>query len=158
MSLQPHQHILRRLYEGKRFRIHYEQKSQSGSVITTHFDTNSNSLPSARAEANDWARVKNNPDSLTGQVKILRVEPLSEDYSTNPSYEVGNNQRPGISKPTAELTKKEGEEFHTTGEERREVRLADRILKAAKLLAATPDVEEIIRCAEELKRTHGVTE
>ena len=37
-----------------------------------------------------------------------------------------------------------------------EVKIADRILKAAALLAATPPVEDIIRQATELKRIHTV--
>jgi len=83
---------------------------------------------------------------------------LHEDYSTNPNYGVGDQQPPGDSQTVPTATKKEGEEFHNTGEESREVKLADRILKAANLLASTPDVDEIVRCAEELKRMHGVTE
>jgi hypothetical protein len=83
---------------------------------------------------------------------------LHEDFSTNPNYGVGDKQRSGDSKVVPEITKKEGSDFHPTGEERREIHLADKILKAAKNLASTPDVDEIIRCAEELKQLHGVTE
>ena len=83
---------------------------------------------------------------------------LHEDFSTNPNYGVGEKQPSGDSKVIPTVTKKEGDEYRPTGEERREVKLADRILKAAKLLASTPDVDEIVRCAEELKRMHGVTE
>lgn len=70
----------------------------------------------------------------------------------------GQHQHSGLSTETPEVVKKEGSEYHKTGEEHREVGLAERILKAAKMLVATPDVEEIIRAAEELKRMHGVTE
>lgn len=75
-----------------------------------------------------------------------------------PNYGGVVTQRPGDSKTVAEVPKKEGEEFKPTGEETREVDLANRILRAAKAMAKTPDVDEIIRCADELKKLHGVTE
>ena len=83
---------------------------------------------------------------------------LSEDFSTNPSFGMAEKPGEGDSQVVASHTKKEVEEFHSTGEEKREVRLADRILKAANLLPKDPNAEEIIRAAEELKRMHGVTE
>ena len=93
---------------------------------------------------------------MHAHAQILRR--IQEDTGTNPNYGVGDAQPSGDSKTLPSITKKEGDEFAQTGEERREVKLADRILKAANLLAKTPDVDEIIRCAEELKRMHGVTE
>jgi hypothetical protein len=76
----------------------------------------------------------------------------------NPEYGVADQTGQGDSSTTATSTKKEGDEFKPTGEERREVELADKILTAAEKMASTPDVEEIIRYADELKKMHGVTE
>jgi len=85
---------------------------------------------------------------------------LHEDVTTgnnlNPSYATNDGQtQHGDSSLAASHTKKEGEEFVATGEETREVELATKILQAAGRMAKTPDVEQIIRLADELKKMHG---
>lgn len=73
----------------------------------------------------------------------------------NPEYGAAERVGTGDSSNVSTLPKKEGDEFQPTGEERREVELADRILAAANRMAKTPDVEEVIRLADELKKMHG---
>lgn len=83
---------------------------------------------------------------------------LQEDYNLGPpAYGQAERTGTGDSSVTASDTKKEGSEFKETGEEKREVEIADKILAAAKRMASTPDVEEIIRGADELKKIHGKT-
>ena len=87
---------------------------------------------------------------------------LSEEFGTNPHYTTNAGVKGGDSHVLATATKngaedkKEGDEYQHTGEERREIAIADRLLKAAQNMAKTPDVEEIIRLATELKKMHGV--
>lgn len=81
---------------------------------------------------------------------------IGEDFSMNPSYSTNVASQHGDSSVLATRTKKEGDDYQQTGEERREVALADKILKAAQNMAKTPDVEEVIRLATELKKMHGV--
>ena len=82
---------------------------------------------------------------------------LHEDFSETPNYttNMGVDIKHGDSGLTATTTKKEGDEYKETGEEKREVALGNRILKAAQNMAKTPDVEEIIRAADELVKMHG---
>lgn len=85
---------------------------------------------------------------------------LHEDVTTgnnlNPSYATNDaHVQHGDSSLAASHTKKEGEDFASTGEETREVELATKIMQAARRMAKTPDVEEIIRLADELKKMHG---
>jgi hypothetical protein len=62
----------------------------------------------------------------------------------------------GDSHINAQTVQKDASELPHDEEETRELKIADSILKAAHGMAKTPDVEEIIRQAEELKRIHGV--
>lgn len=81
---------------------------------------------------------------------------LSEETSLNPHYTTNASVKSGDSHVVATQTRKEGDEYQQTGEERREIAIADRLLKAAKNMAKTPDVDEIVRLATELKNMHGV--
>ena len=87
---------------------------------------------------------------------------LTEEFGTNPHYTTNAGVKGGDSHVLAAATKngaedkKEGDEYQQTGEERREIAIADRLLKAAQNMAKTPDVDEIIRLATELKKMHGV--
>jgi hypothetical protein len=87
---------------------------------------------------------------------------LTEEFGTNPHYTTNAGIKGGDSHVLATATKKDGEdkkegdEYHQTGAPRREIAIADRILKAAQNMAKTPDVDEIIRLATELKKMHGV--
>jgi hypothetical protein len=81
---------------------------------------------------------------------------IGEDFSLNPNYTTNDTVKGGDSHVISTRAKKEGDEYQQTGEERREVALADKILKAAHNMAQTPDVEEVIRLATELKKMHGV--
>ena len=79
-----------------------------------------------------------------------------EEYGLNPHYTTNATVKGGDSTVVASHTKKEGDEWQETGEEKREVAIADKILKAAQNMAKTPDVAEIVRLATELKNMHGV--
>jgi len=81
---------------------------------------------------------------------------LGEDFSETPNYTTNMGVKAGDSKVVATTTKKEGDEYKQTGEEKREVAIADKILKAANNMVKTPDVEEVVRLATELKKMHGV--
>jgi len=67
-----------------------------------------------------------------------------------------SNVPSGDSHINAQTAQKDASELPHDDEETRELKIADTILKAAHGMAKTPDVEEIIRQAEELKRIHGV--
>lgn len=63
----------------------------------------------------------------------------------------------GDTATTANQVKKEGDEYNLDNrEERREIKIADKILRAASGLAKSPVVDEIVNQARELKRIHGV--
>jgi hypothetical protein len=72
-----------------------------------------------------------------------------------PNYTTNMGVKAGDSKVVATTTKKEGDDYKETGEEKREVSIANRLLKATEKMARTPDVEEVIRLATELKTMHG---
>ena len=73
---------------------------------------------------------------------------------TEPAFNSGIPS--GDSHNLATKTEKDAEDIPHDGEETRELKIADTILKAAHGMAKSPAVEEIIRQAEELKRIHGV--
>jgi hypothetical protein len=72
-----------------------------------------------------------------------------------PNYTTNMGVKAGDSKVVATTTKKEGDDYQETGEEKREIAIADRLLKAAEKMVRTPDVEEVVRLATELKKMHG---
>jgi len=80
---------------------------------------------------------------------------LNEDFSMTPNYTTNMGVKAGDSKVVATTTKKEGDDYQETGEEKREIAIADRLLKAAEKMVRTPDVEEVVRLATELKKMHG---
>jgi len=82
------------------------------------------------------------------------AEDVPGDFHS-PQYGAAEKVGAGDSSVTPSVPKKEGDEFQPTGEERREVALADKILAAAAKMARTPDVEAIVRYADELKKMHG---
>ena len=104
-----------------------------------------------------WSRGRNESTAAK-----LVDQMLSEEFATNPHYTTNTGVKGGDSHVFATATKaeggakKEGDEYQQTGEERREIAIADRLLKAAQNMARTPDVEEVIRLATELKKMHGV--
>ena len=84
---------------------------------------------------------------------------IHEELGLTPNAGVGTmagNVSTGDAGLTANVTKKEGDEFKGDPEERQEIKIADAILQAASGLAKSPAAEEIIRQAQELKRIHGV--
>lgn len=104
-----------------------------------------------RVAYEQWKRTRQ--ESLAHK---LVDQMLDEEFGTNPHYTTNQGVKGGDSHVVATATKKEGDEYQQTGEERREIAIADKILKAANNMAKTPDVEEVVRLATELKKMHGV--